>query len=112
MYRVMWRETNERGRTSGGGEAELWTHAPEAWASCSHHEPCCRMNALEVRESARQQLPWCWRCSWDILGHPSLPPPPPPLQAPERFVELDPEMAQTLMDQRDSGKQLLLITNR
>ena len=79
--------------------------------------------------------------SWDILGHPSLPlplppsvlgclqggcretarqlynlahPPPPftPLLAPERFVELDPEMAQTLMDQRDSGKQLLLITNR
>ncbi|GAX76350.1 hypothetical protein CEUSTIGMA_g3796.t1 [Chlamydomonas eustigma] len=33
------------------------------------------------------------------------------IQAPERFVELDPEMAQTLMDQRDSGKQLLLITN-
>lgn len=26
-------------------------------------------------------------------------------------MELDPEMAQTLLDQRDSGKQLLLITN-
>ncbi|PNW73801.1 hypothetical protein CHLRE_13g573150v5 [Chlamydomonas reinhardtii] len=33
------------------------------------------------------------------------------IQAPERYVELDPEMAQTLLDQRDSGKQLLLITN-
>ena len=33
------------------------------------------------------------------------------LQAPEKFVELDPDMAQTLLDQRDSGKQLLLITN-
>ncbi|MEW5300941.1 MAG: hypothetical protein WDW36_003832 [Sanguina aurantia] len=36
---------------------------------------------------------------------PQLPKPP------EKYVELDPEMAQTLMDQRDSGKQLLLITN-
>ena len=26
-------------------------------------------------------------------------------------MELDPEMARTLLDQRDSGKQLLLITN-
>ncbi|GLC35595.1 hypothetical protein PLESTM_000341200 [Pleodorina starrii] len=33
------------------------------------------------------------------------------IQAPERYVELDPEMAQALLDQRDSGKQLLLITN-
>lgn len=33
-------------------------------------------------------------------------------QAPERYVELDPEMAQALLDQKDSGKQLLLITNR
>ena len=33
------------------------------------------------------------------------------IQAPEKFVELDPQMAQTLLDQRDSGKQLLLITN-
>ena len=33
------------------------------------------------------------------------------IQEPEKFVELDPSMAQTLMDQRDSGKQLLLITN-
>ena len=32
-------------------------------------------------------------------------------QAPERFVELDPAMAQTLLDQKDSGKALLLITN-
>ena len=35
----------------------------------------------------------------------------PALQAPEKYVELDQEMAQTLLDQRDSGKQLLLITN-
>ncbi|KAL6763622.1 putative cytosolic purine 5-nucleotidase [Haematococcus lacustris] len=33
------------------------------------------------------------------------------IQAPEKYVELDPGMAQTLLDQRDSGKQLLLITN-
>ncbi len=33
------------------------------------------------------------------------------ITAPERYVELDPEMAQTLLDQKDSGKQLLLITN-
>lgn len=33
------------------------------------------------------------------------------IQAPEKYVELDPEMANTLLDQRDSGKQLLLITN-
>lgn len=33
------------------------------------------------------------------------------MQAPEKYVELDPEMARTLLDQRDSGKQLLLITN-
>jgi hypothetical protein len=26
-------------------------------------------------------------------------------------VELDPDMANTLLDQRDSGKMLLLITN-
>ncbi len=32
-------------------------------------------------------------------------------QAPEKFVELDPEIAKTLLDQKDSGKQLLLITN-
>eukprot|EP00798_Chlamydomonas_sp_ICE-L_P002059 gene2059-18237_t len=30
---------------------------------------------------------------------------------PEKFIELDGEMVQTLQDQRDSGKQLLLITN-
>lgn len=33
------------------------------------------------------------------------------IQQPENYVELDPEMAQTLMDQKDSGKLLLLITN-
>jgi hypothetical protein len=33
------------------------------------------------------------------------------IQAPEKFVELDPAMAQTLLDQKDSGKMLLLITN-
>lgn len=32
-------------------------------------------------------------------------------QAPEKYVELDGEMAQVLLDQKDSGKQLLLITN-
>lgn len=32
-------------------------------------------------------------------------------QDPQRFVELDPDMARTLLDQRDSGKMLLLITN-
>lgn len=31
---------------------------------------------------------------------------------PRRYVSRDPEMAQTLLDQRQSGKQLLLITNR
>ncbi|OIP40595.1 MAG: hypothetical protein AUK47_08075 [Deltaproteobacteria bacterium CG2_30_63_29] len=30
---------------------------------------------------------------------------------PERFVELDPEIVSTLLDQRDAGKKLLLITN-
>lgn len=34
------------------------------------------------------------------------------IQAPERYVSRDPEMAQTLLDQRQSGKALLLITNR
>jgi len=33
------------------------------------------------------------------------------IQAPEKYVELDGGMAQALMDQKDSGKQLLLITN-
>jgi hypothetical protein len=33
------------------------------------------------------------------------------LQAPERFVDPDPEMAQTLLDQKEAGKMLLLITN-
>lgn len=33
------------------------------------------------------------------------------IQAPERFVEPDPEMAQTLLDQKEAGKMLLLITN-
>ena len=32
-------------------------------------------------------------------------------QDPGRFVEPDPDMARTLLDQRDSGKALLLITN-
>ena len=32
-------------------------------------------------------------------------------QHPERFVELDPEAAQTLLDMKQAGKQLLLITN-
>ena len=35
-----------------------------------------------------------------------------PLQDPAAYVSRDPEMAQTLLDQRQSGKQLLLITNR
>lgn len=30
---------------------------------------------------------------------------------PERFVELDPDLTQALMDQRNAGKKLLLITN-
>ncbi|KAF8069710.1 DTX44 [Scenedesmus sp. PABB004] len=33
------------------------------------------------------------------------------IQAPERFVEPDPEMAATLLDQKQAGKMLLLITN-
>lgn len=33
------------------------------------------------------------------------------ITAPEKYVELDPEMAQSLVDQKDSGKLLLLITN-
>lgn len=33
------------------------------------------------------------------------------IKDPQRFVELDPDMARTLLDQRDSGKMLLLITN-
>lgn len=32
-------------------------------------------------------------------------------QDPERFVELDPETPATLLDQRNAGKQLVLITN-
>lgn len=41
-------------------------------------------------------------------------PPPHPflLQDPERFVRPDPEMAATLLDQKEAGKMLLLITNR
>jgi hypothetical protein len=34
------------------------------------------------------------------------------LQDPERFVRPDPEMAATLLDQKEAGKMLLLITNR
>jgi hypothetical protein len=50
--------------------------------------------------------------------HPTLLPPctlwclPPPPQAPEKFVAPDPEMAATLLDQKEAGKMLLLITNR
>ncbi|MFN0058755.1 MAG: HAD-IG family 5'-nucleotidase [Planctomycetota bacterium] len=33
------------------------------------------------------------------------------LSDPDRFVELDPQAAQALLDQRDAGKKLLLITN-
>ncbi|KAK9819835.1 hypothetical protein WJX72_002959 [[Myrmecia] bisecta] len=33
------------------------------------------------------------------------------IQEPERYVELDPDMAQTLLDQREAGKVLILITN-
>ena len=33
------------------------------------------------------------------------------IKAPEKYVQLDPDMAQTLLDQKSSGKQLLLITN-
>ncbi|RJR30590.1 MAG: HAD family hydrolase [Desulfobacteraceae bacterium] len=33
------------------------------------------------------------------------------LKDPDRFVELDPRIPQTLLDQRQSGKSLLLITN-
>jgi hypothetical protein len=33
------------------------------------------------------------------------------MQTPERFVELDPELPQTLRDQQQAGKQLMLITN-
>eukprot|EP00879_Flechtneria_rotunda_P021250 GHRR01022387.1.p1 GENE.GHRR01022387.1~~GHRR01022387.1.p1 ORF type:complete len:407 (+),score=114.76 GHRR01022387.1:166-1386(+) len=33
------------------------------------------------------------------------------IQAPEKYVEVDPEMAQTLLDQKEAGKMLLLITN-
>jgi 5'-nucleotidase len=33
------------------------------------------------------------------------------MAAPDRFVELDPELPQTLLDQRFAGKKLLLITN-
>lgn len=33
------------------------------------------------------------------------------LQDPASYVELDPDMASTLLDQKDSGKTLLLITN-
>ena len=34
------------------------------------------------------------------------------IQDPARYVSRDPEMAQTLLDQRQAGKALLLITNR
>lgn len=34
-----------------------------------------------------------------------------PSQDPVRFVDLDPDMARTLLDQRDSGKILVLVTN-
>jgi hypothetical protein len=34
------------------------------------------------------------------------------LQDPDRFVRPDPEMAATLLDQKEAGKMLLLITNR
>ena len=33
------------------------------------------------------------------------------IEHPERYCELDPDMARTLLDQRDSGKLLILITN-
>lgn len=33
------------------------------------------------------------------------------VQEPEKYVELDPDMAQTLLDQAQSGKKLCLITN-
>jgi 5'-nucleotidase len=33
------------------------------------------------------------------------------IAAPARFVDLDPELLPTLLDQRDAGKKLLLITN-
>jgi len=50
-----------------------------------------------------------------LLPHPQThfpPTTPPPLQAPEKFVQPDPEMAATLLDQKEAGKMLLLITNR
>lgn len=33
------------------------------------------------------------------------------IEEPEKYVELDPELAATLLDIKDSGKALLLITN-
>jgi len=33
------------------------------------------------------------------------------IERPERYVDLDPEVPRTLLDQKDSGKSLLLITN-
>ena len=33
------------------------------------------------------------------------------VNAPERFVELDPEIPATLLDQKDAGKRLILVTN-
>lgn len=33
------------------------------------------------------------------------------IQDPGRFIEIDPEMAETLLEQREAGKRLLLITN-
>ncbi len=33
------------------------------------------------------------------------------IQDPARYVELDPQTAQALLDQKQAGKQLLLITN-
>ena len=44
-------------------------------------------------------------------GHPAGPLPMPLPQDPARFVELDPDLPRTLLDQRDSGKVLCLITN-
>lgn len=35
-----------------------------------------------------------------------------PPKDPKRFVRPDPEMAATLLDQKEAGKMLLLITNR
>ena len=33
------------------------------------------------------------------------------IREPERYVQLDPEMAATLLDMKEAGKQLILITN-